>query len=600
IAAFTAAGNDSSRFHNGDLMVATASQDKYIRIWKISPSVDQAQSSAPLDEFEAQMKEAMDMLEGTQLSTKAHFIKMEGLCYSVMLDAILLGHDDWVFSVNWEPARTIDSNGKPTLHQPMSLVSASADKTILIWAPDKHSESWVPTGRVGEVGGTTLGFYGGVFSSSGKVLFSNGYGGAIHIWSRDELGDWNPEIGVSGHLESVEGLAWDPTGAFLLSTSQDQTSRIFAQWKSHDGTWHEIARSQIHGYNLHCCAFIDKYTYVSGADEKVVRIFEAPKTFARALEAIAGVKESKDVLAARPAGASLPALGLSNKAVLDGEAPDASLDSRLSAYTAGTVAASLVSSLSQPPFEEHLLQNTLWPEKDKLYGHGYEIMTVAASPDGTLVASACKATKPEHAAVRLWLTSRWAMACEPLLFHSLTVTCMAFSHSSRYLLTAGRDRGWALFDLSGLASEQRCVLKQSAAKAHARIVWDCAFSFDDFFFITGSRDKTIKLWAVEQLDLDYELIDTIKVEDSVTALDIFPRKVDDCYVVAIGFENGGISIIHLSMGFATKTAQVKRTVTLPAHDTHSKAVKSLGWRPATDDLQLASCSEDGSVRLFTI
>ena len=59
--------------------------------------------------------------------------------------------------------------------------------------------------------------------------------------------------------------------------------------------------------------------------------------------------------------------------------------------------------ISEPPTEENLLQNTLWPEVQKLYGHGYEIFALAARHDGTLLASACKATTAEHAAIIIWL-----------------------------------------------------------------------------------------------------------------------------------------------------------------------------------------------------
>ena len=179
------------------------------------------------------------------------------------------------------------------MHQPMHLVSSSADKSILLWTPDKHSESWVAKHRVGEVGGSTLGFYGAVFSSNGSQLLSNGYNGAIHIW-KFENDFWKPRIGVSGHSQSVEDISWDPTGSFLLSTSTDQTSRIFAPWKENKSTWHEISRSQIHGYNLKCCAFINKHIYVSGADEKVVRIFEAPRNFVQSLQAICCIEENQD------------------------------------------------------------------------------------------------------------------------------------------------------------------------------------------------------------------------------------------------------------------------------------------------------------------
>lgn len=43
-----------------------------------------------------------------------------------------------------------------------------------------------------------------------------------------------------------------------------------------------------------------------------------------------------------------------------------------------------------PPLEEHLQQNTLWPEVRKLYGHGNELYCLAADPRGAYFASACR------------------------------------------------------------------------------------------------------------------------------------------------------------------------------------------------------------------
>lgn len=50
------------------------------------------------------------------------------------------------------------------------------------------------------------------------------------------------------------------------------------------------------------------------------------------------------------------------------------------------------SAHSAPPFEEDLLQATLYPEIMKLYGHGNEVVAVACSNDGEIIASACKGT----------------------------------------------------------------------------------------------------------------------------------------------------------------------------------------------------------------
>ena len=40
--------------------------------------------------------------------------------------------------------------------------------------------------------------------------------------------------------------------------------------------------------------------------------------------------------------------------------------------------------------ETYLQTKTLWQEVDKLYGHGYEISAVGVSPNGAILASACR------------------------------------------------------------------------------------------------------------------------------------------------------------------------------------------------------------------
>ena len=47
--------------------------------------------------------------------------------------------------------------------------------------------------------------------------------------------------------------------------------------------WNELARPQVHGYDMSCIAALDDFRFVSGAEEKVIRGFTATGNFIRNL-----------------------------------------------------------------------------------------------------------------------------------------------------------------------------------------------------------------------------------------------------------------------------------------------------------------------------
>lgn len=95
----------------------------------------------------------------------------------------------------------------------------------------------------------------------------------------------------------------------------------------------------------------------------------------------------------------MPSLGLSNKAVYKVDTPDNVPSTAKNEYPDNCF---VPITLQTPPQEETLMQNTLWPELQKLYGHGYELYALAATPDGQLLASTCRASTAEHAQIILW------------------------------------------------------------------------------------------------------------------------------------------------------------------------------------------------------
>lgn len=105
-----------------------------------------------------------------------------------------------------------------------------------------------------------------------------------------------------------------------------QTTRIFAPWfeksfPENEGSWHEIARPQVHGHDINCVTFIQgkgNHRFVSGADEKVARVFEAPLSFLKTLNhSTSGVTGFFDELKVdvQILGANISALGLSQKPI---------------------------------------------------------------------------------------------------------------------------------------------------------------------------------------------------------------------------------------------------------------------------------------------
>lgn len=253
------------------------------------------------------------------------------------------------------------------------------------------------------------------------------------------------------------------------------------------------------------------------------------------------------------------------------------------------------------------MQNTLWPEVQKLYGHGYELFALGSTSDGKILASSCRATNEEHARIILWNTTTWKQV-QKLSSHQLTVTQMKFSPNDRYLLSVSRDRRWSLFereaieDSSSLPSYKLVASTDKKNGAHARIIWTCDWTHDSKFFATGSRDGKLVAWTRTETDSKSSLghfaaVDTFEFSktDSITAFSFathFSSAKND-YLAAVGFENGSIQLM-LFNGKWTKLFSINQ------NSAHHSTIKKLSFRPTNDEHELASCGDDHFVRIYKI
>lgn len=207
-----------------------------------------------------------------------------------------------------------------------------------------------------------------------------------------------------------------------------------------------------------------------------------------------------------------------------------------------------------------MIQNTLWPEIQKLYGHGYELYSLAADPLGKLLVSACRAQQTEHAAIIIWDTNDWSLVGR-LEVHNLTVTQMTFSPDGRKLVSVSRDRTWAVHET--LECDGKVTLKTVAkGSGGSRILWSCHWSHDSRYFLTGSRDKNVTVWE-QQSDTYKPSGKPLECKDSVTAVAFCPVPLsDDVYLVAVGQDDGQVLLYSWTGQVSDMAAQWKRIASL--------------------------------------
>ncbi|KAF2486147.1 WD40-repeat-containing domain protein [Neohortaea acidophila] len=573
---------------SNDLILASASQDKYIRLWRFRKS----SLARPAGSTTPDTKKSM--------SNKAHQVGSDSNTYNVTFEALLIGHEDWICTVRWQPRQSAGSA--------VQLLSASADNSLATWEADEASGVWICRTRLGEISsqkgsttatGSTGGFWIGLWEPSGIEVVSLGRTGAWRRWQYDSSSDgWLQRIGISGHSQEVRGVAWATDGSYVLSTGADQTTRLFAEWKRGDVcSWHEFSRPQIHGYDLNCIDSLTPRQFLSGADEKLLRVFSKPRAIGTLLSNLSGTtSEVNDLL---PEGASIPVLGLSNKAV--GEDDDVDGE-KTNGDDPTTHVHDHALELDQPPLEDHLARQTLWPEHEKLYGHGYEISAVAASHDGSIVATACKASSIDHAVIRLYECQEWREVKPPLSAHNLTVTSLAFSADDQYLLSVSRDRQWTLFRRDSEKS-QTFELMASNPKAHSRMILDCCWApraqDGDYIFATAGRDKSVKVWVVKS-STDIECIKTLTASVPVTAIAFDPKLAQGGYKLAYGTEDGALHIVQLS----ESPMEVVADLPVDNRVLPSGPINAIQWRPKpaaeVAGPALAVASDDTSFRILRI
>jgi WD40 repeat protein len=259
-----------------------------------------------------------------------------------------------------------------------------------------------------------------------------------------------------GHGLPVTGLHFSPDGKTLLSTSFDQTLRL---WELSSG--------------------------------RLLRIFRHPSLV------LSG--------AFSPDGHQL-ASATANGEIYLWHAETGQLQKTLSGHSQS------VNRVSFSPDGQHLLSGSedqtlrLWNVASGelehiLSGHRAPVTSASFSRDGLWVLSGS-----EDRTIRLWEVNRGALR-RSFLAHGSAVTAVAFSPNGQYWLSAGKDQTLKIWNIaSGQVSR---VLK------HASSLHTALFSADSQQVITGASDDVLRFWNLQSGQLVRSLSDPGLSPDSL-------------------------------------------------------------------------------------
>ncbi|CCA74344.1 related to WD40-repeat protein (notchless protein) [Serendipita indica DSM 11827] len=262
-----------------------------------------------------------------------------------------------------------------------------------------------------------------------------------------------------------------------------------------------------------------------------------------------------------------------------------------------------------------------------LLGHDSSVLAVAFSPDGSRIVSGS-----EDNTIRLWDTETGQPSGEPLQGHESSVCAVAFSPDGSRIASASEDKTIRIWDAeNGQPLREPLRGHELGAepvggghfRGHEDMVLAVAFSPDGSRIVSGSMDKTIRLWDADNGQLSGQPLlghetgvgsvafspdgsrilsgagdGTVRLWDADTNQPLGePPRSHEGSIYAVAFSPEGSRIVS---GSYDKTIRLWDAGTgqplgepLRGHDDHVRAV---AFSP--DGSRIASGSQDTTIRLW--
>ncbi|MGF1936023.1 MAG: eIF2A-related protein [Nostoc sp. ChiQUE02] len=440
-------GVNSTTFSRGRSLIASASADTTIKLWRPDGSLFKTLSG-----HEDVVNSVSFSPDGQIVASASQDKTVKLWSREGQLLATLLGHQAVVNSVSFS------SDGQ-------IIASASTDKTVKLWSRDGKLLKTLQ-GHDGAVLGVA-------WSPDGQTIASVSADKTLKLWSQD--GKLLKTL--QGHEDAVKSVAWSPDGKAIASASLDQTIKL---WNLEGKLVRTLSG---HSAGVTSVSFSrDGNTIASASTDETIKLWSSEGVL---LGTLKGHNNWVNSVSFSPDGRTLAS---------------ASRDKTIKLWHWDDVLLrkpkadndDWVTSISFSPDDRTLAAASrdktvkIFSRDGKLNrtftGHQGQVWGVSFSPDGQVIASASK-----DKTVKLW--SGDGKLLNTLQGHNDAVLGVAWSPDSQVIASASKDKTVKLWSRNG-------KLLNTLQDHQDAVNW-VSFSPDGKLLASASDDKTVKIWSLE-------------------------------------------------------------------------------------------------------